>query len=260
MARYGMVIDLARCMGCRSCVEACKVENNTGQSMFFMYVFRWEHGDYPNVTLSYLPRPCMHCSNAPCVKVCPTGARHRRDDGIVLTNYKACIGCRYCEVACPYGVNSFNWKKPADNQYYDWNGDEGKDVYGSGSVTDHIGTAIPPYENPDHDRLYGPERRLVAGGGHFIGVIEKCTFCVHRVDNGKLPACVANCPTRTLRFGDLDDPDSEVSQLLGDNRSFALLEELGTAPNVHYIGGSPPDSDTRTLNPPPRTVKLGGNR
>ncbi len=257
MAKYGMVIDLARCMGCNACVEACKVENNTGRGMFYMYLFRWEEGEYPNTTTQFLPRPCMHCRNAPCVKVCPTGARHRQEDGLVLTDYNVCIGCRYCEVACPYGVNSFNWKKPVDNQYFDWNGGEGTNVYGRGSVSDHVGDAVPPYENPDHDRRYGDDNRLVAGSGHFLGVVEKCTFCVHRLAKGLLPACVANCPVGTLHFGDFDDPESHVSQMLGQRKSFQLLAELGTDPRVYFVGGAPPGEGAHPLNPTAHKVELG---
>jgi len=239
MVRYGMVIDLSRCVGCRACMEACKVENNTPKGVFWMYVFVREEGKYPNVKVRFMPRPCMHCDNPPCVKVCPVGARHKRKDGLVLTDYNRCIGCRYCEVACPYGVNSFNWKNPVENQYYDWNSEEGKDVFGTGSIKDEIGEVIPPYKNPDLEELYGEERRLTAGGGHYIGVIEKCTFCVHRVEKGKLPACVETCPVFALHFGDLDDPNSEVSKLLVKKSWFRLLEELGTEPRVYYLGQPP---------------------
>lgn len=248
MVRYGYLIDLGRCMGCRACVEACKVENNTPKAAFWMYVFRWEEGKYPNVRVGFLPRPCMHCDNAPCVKVCPVGARYKREDGFVLTDFERCIGCRYCEVACPYGVNVFNWKHPKDGQYYDWKGGEGISLYGKGSVREYVGEAIPPYKNPDLDKKYGQEKRLVAGSGHFIGVIEKCTWCVHRVEKGLEPACVANCPVHALRFGDLDDPNSEVSKFLGDKKSFRLLEEIGTEPRVYYVGSPPPLGEARLID------------
>ncbi|MEE8471482.1 MAG: 4Fe-4S dicluster domain-containing protein [Dehalococcoidia bacterium] len=214
--RYGMVIDLQRCFGCKACVQACKVENNTPGGITWMYLFRFEEGSYPNVTTGYMSRPCMHCNNPPCVKVCPVGARFKRDDGLVLTDSERCIGCRYCQVACPYGVNYLNWKKPEDNYYLDWDGE------------------IPPYKNPDHEKKYGG--RIVSGGGHHVGVMEKCTFCVHRLAKGLEPACVANCPARVYHFGNLNDPDSEVSKLLGESRWFRLLEDLDTRPSVYYIG------------------------
>ncbi len=236
MPRYAMVIDLDRCMGCRACMEACKVENNTPRAVFWMYVFRFEEGEYPNTRVWFLPRPCMHCDNAPCVKVCPVGARYKREDGLVLTDYERCIGCRYCEVACPYGVNFFNWKAPEANYYLNWN------EPGLAEVT---GGSIPPYRNPDLQGPKGPEQRLVAGGGHFKGVVEKCTFCVHRVEKGLQPACVANCPVFALQFGDLDDPDSPVSRLLEKRPHFRLLEEAGTEPRVFYVGGKPPGAESR---------------
>ncbi len=238
MPRYAMVIDLDRCMGCRACMEACKVENDTPTAHFWMYVFRFEEGTYPNVHVWFLPRPCMHCDNPPCVKVCPVGARYKREDGLVATDWDRCIGCRYCEVACPYGVNFFNWKEPKKNQYLNW--EEGDTKRTSG--------VVPPYANPDLDRAYGPERRRTAGGGRLKGVIEKCTFCVHRVEEGRKPACVTNCPAFALLFGDLEDPNSEVSQRLRQKPSFRLLEEAGTEPRVWYVGGHPPHGESRPFD------------
>ena len=238
MARYGMVIDMDRCTGCRACMVACKVENNTPQANFWMYVFRFEEGEYPNSRVSFMPRPCMHCDNAPCVKVCPVGARYKRLDGLTATDYDRCIGCRYCEVACPYGVNYFNWKKPEENHYLDW---EDPDVL-------EISAGQPvPYANPDLDLAYGQEQRRTAGGGRLEGVMEKCTFCVHRVEKGLQPACASVCPTQVITFGDLDDPESEPSRLLREKPSFRLLEEEGAQPRVHYVGGHPPNSDTRQI-------------
>jgi molybdopterin-containing oxidoreductase family iron-sulfur binding subunit len=249
MPRYAMVIDLDRCMGCRACMEACKVENNTPQGAFWMYVFRFEEGEFPNVRVWFLPRPCMHCDNAPCVKVCPVGARYKRTDGLVATDYDRCIGCRYCEVACPYGVNSFNWKRPQENYYLDWVDREAAAVLAAAT-----GGAVPPYRNPDLDRPYGPEQRRIAGGGRLKGVVEKCTFCVQRVERGLLPACVANCPTFALRFGDLDDPTSTVSRLLARRPHFRLLEDAGTAPRVYYLGERPPGLEARQVETVPARV------
>jgi molybdopterin-containing oxidoreductase family iron-sulfur binding subunit len=219
-------------------MSACKVENNTPEGNFFMHVFRFEDGKYPNTRIWFMPRPCMHCDNAPCVKVCPVGARYKRDDGLVATDFDRCIGCRYCEVACPYAVNYFNWKSPKEGYYLNWND---KDLR---QTTNGV---IPPYKNPDLDKPHGKEQRRIAGGGHLKGVIEKCTFCVNRVEKGLQPACVATCPTFAIHFGDLDDPGSEVSTLLQRKPHFRLLEEAGTKPRVHYVGGRPPGSEVRQV-------------
>ncbi|MFQ5946172.1 MAG: 4Fe-4S dicluster domain-containing protein [Anaerolineae bacterium] len=240
MPKYGMLVDLDRCTGCRACMEACKVENNTPQAIFWMSVFRFEEGEYPNTRISFLPRPCMHCDNAPCVKVCPTGARYKREDGLVATNVDACIGCRYCAAACPYGVNYFNWREPKANYYLDWSAPEVRQVTGG---------AVPPYKNPDLDRPYGKEQRRIAGGGHRQGVTEKCTFCVQRVEKGLKPACVNICPVFALEFGDLDDPKSAVSKRLAGKHSLRLREDFGTEPRVHYVGKARAETGVREIEP-----------
>lgn len=241
MAKYAMTIDLSRCMGCRACMEACKVENNTPEAHFWMYVFRLEEGQYPETRIWYLPRPCQHCDNAPCVKVCPVGARYKREDGLVLTDFERCIGCRYCEVACPYGVNYFHWRKPQEVQYISWSQDS--EIQGRAEGN------IPPWANPDSSLRYGEEKRLNAGALHYKGVIGKCTFCVHRVEKGLEPACVANCPVRVFEFGDLEDPESPVSRKLRESRAFRLAEDVGTEPRVYYINGSPPSAETKEFAP-----------
>ncbi|MBI4201520.1 MAG: 4Fe-4S dicluster domain-containing protein [Chloroflexi bacterium] len=240
MPRYGMVIDLSKCYGCRACMVACKVENNTPQAHFWMYVFRLEEGEYPATQVRFMPRPCMHCDNAPCVKVCPVGARYKREDGLVATDWARCIGCRYCEVACPYGVNYFNWKHPEKNQYLDW------DAPAAEALARVTNGAAPPYKNPDLDQPM-KDGRKTAGASHLKGVVEKCSFCVHRVEKGLQPACVANCPAFALRFGDLDDPNSVVTRLLARNTSFRLEEEDNTRPRVYYIGTPPPAAHPRQI-------------
>jgi len=240
MARYGMVIDLDRCTGCRGCMESCKIENDTPQGTYWMYVFRFEEGEYPATQVRFMSRPCQHCDNAPCVKVCPVGARYKREDGLVATDWMRCIGCRYCEVACPYGVNSFNWGHTEEHYYFDWNAEE---------VAPEVRGTIPPWDNPSLDEPYGPEQRHIAGGGRLKGVVDKCTFCVQRVENGLDPACVHSCPVRALVFGDLEDPASAPSRLLQSKPSFRLLEDAGTEPRVHYVGGNPPTTETRQIEP-----------
>ncbi len=244
MAKYGMVIDLDRCTGCRACMEACKIENNTPQGVFWMHVFRFEEGKYPDVRVRFMPRPCMHCENPPCEKACPVDARFQRQDGLVATDWEACKGYRYCHAACPYGVNYFNWNEPKDRQYLDWES--------SSELAQATGGMTPPYKNPDLDQPYGTESRRIAGGGHKVRVIEKCTFCVHRVEKGLGPACAANCPVTAIHFGDLDDPNSDVSRALGSKRSFRLREEYGTSPKVYYLSSVPIAAGSRQIE------KVGG--
>jgi Fe-S-cluster-containing dehydrogenase component len=244
VTRYAMAVDLSRCQGCRACVEACKIENNTPSAVFWMYVFRLEEGEYPDTKITFLPRPCQHCNNPPCVKVCPVGARYKRDDGLVLTDFDRCIGCRYCEVACPYGVNYFNWRHP-EEAWADYD-----IAFDDPDLVPVTGGAVPPYRNPDHDRTHGPEQRRTSGGAQVKGVMEKCTFCVHRVEKGLMPACVDTCPVGALQFGDIEDAQSPVSAFIRDRQRFQLLEELGTDPSVHYVGGTPPTSGAREIERP----------
>jgi len=225
-------------------MEACKVENNTPGAVFWMYVMRFEVDEYPDTKVSFLPRPCQHCSNAPCVKVCPVGARYKREDGLTLTDFDRCIGCRYCEVACPYGVNYFNWRNPerAWAQYHV--------PFDDPDLAEVTGGVFPAYRNPDHDQKHGPEQRTNSGSTHQKGVIEKCTFCVHRIEKNLPPACVDTCPVEALTFGDTEDPTSSISEVLRERESFQLLEDLGTDPSVHYLGGVPPNSKAREIERP----------
>lgn len=243
MAKYGMVIDLDRCTGCRACMVACKVENNTPEDIYWMYTFRFEDGVFPNTRVLFLPRPCMHCENPPCVEACPTDARFMREDGIVVTDFEDCIGARYCQAACPYGVNYFNWDKPEEKYYLGWDDPD------LASIMEGV---LVPYANPDLELKYGSENRTTAGGGHAQGVIEKCTFCVQRVEKGLLPACANVCPTNCIHFGDSEDPESDVSKLLQEKSAFRLQEEFGTNPKVFYVGGKQLNSSFREIE------KVGG--
>ncbi|CAI09328.1 sulfate reduction electron transfer complex DsrMKJOP subunit DsrO [Aromatoleum aromaticum] len=197
--RWGMVIDLKRCIACYGCQLACKAENGTPPGVFFARLLKHEEGQFPTVRQLFLPVLCNHCEDPPCVEVCPTGASFKCDDGIVDIDPDKCVGCRTCMMACPYGNRYFN-DKP---QHY----------FPQGST---------PFE----------EKRTAR---HQTDVVMKCNFCRDRVKAGKQPACVANCPTVARYFGDLDDPNSEVSRLIKDRGGFPLHPELGTGPSVYYL-------------------------
>jgi len=201
-----MVIDLKRCTGCFACVMACKVEHQTPPRVFWAKVLRSERGKYPVVTRQPIPVLCMHCKEPECEKVCPTGATKKREDGIVIVDNKICVGCRYCVVACPYGARYF---VPKWTDYF-----TGKDQ--------------PSSKYAEYAR-----KKWLAENDK--GVVTKCTFCVERVEKGRKPACVDACPAEARTFGDLDDPNSEVSQLIKRRKGFRLQEEQGTEPAVYYL-------------------------
>lgn len=200
--RFGMVIDLKKCAGCYACVAACKAEHATPPGVYWCRVVKQETGTYPRVRRVPLPLQCMHCADPPCEKVCPTGATEQRADGIVFIDYGICMGCRACMIACPYQARYFL----AELRPY----------YGSQGLT--------PYE------AFG-----YAANGYVEGTVTKCNFCLERIDAGKDPACVANCPGRGRYFGDLDDPESEPSHLIRDRRGVQLHPEFGTNPSVYYL-------------------------
>lgn len=203
--RYGMLIDLRRCIGCAACVVACKQENGTGSDIYWCNVYHKEVGQYPNSQLAVLPASCMHCADAPCVNCCPTGASYHDDKGRVLVDYDKCIGCRICITACPYNARHFNFTSQEKNPYW---GDDFE---------------MTPFEK-------------IKSKKHEVGKAEKCVFCQDRVEEGKLPACVETCVTGARVFGDLDDPNSEISIAIREKQAKPLYEHLGTKPSVYYVG------------------------
>jgi len=218
-----MVIDLDRCNGCQACEIACRQENNVAvggpeaseenRTISWIKVRAEMHGEWPHIEARFVPTPCMQCERPPCVRVCPTGATMIDDEGLVGQIYPRCIGCRYCANACPYTVKFFNWSAPRYPE----------------STRNALNPAVSTRP---------------------AGVVEKCTFCHHRLQRAReqaraegrplreddyVPACVESCPTRAFSFGDLDDPRHRVSQLAQHPRAFRLLEELGTEPKVYYL-------------------------
>ena len=226
MSRYAMVIDLQRCVGCSSCSISCRTENNVSEGIYWSHKITETSGTFPNVRFHYIPTLCNHCEDAPCARGCPTNAMHKLDNGITMHDPKKCIGCRYCMINCPYGVIYFNWKDP----HSFWKGKKTVLEGGTSSPVEEnakAGGKIMPY--------YNPEREETLSGIRARGVVEKCTFCDHRLKKGKLPRCVESCPADARIFGDLDDPKSEINKLLGKFRPFRLKESLGTKPKVFYI-------------------------
>jgi Fe-S-cluster-containing dehydrogenase component len=206
---WGMVISLDQCIGCEYCMRACTATNDVqpGEPWNIVVPEKTSGGH-----TFFFSRPCLHCQNAPCVEVCPVKATYHREDGLVVMDYERCIGCRYCQVACPYDARRFNWEARSedDNPY------------------------VPAWGDSEVERR--PR-----------GVVEKCTFCIHRIDAGlekglmpgadreATPACVNICPVGARTFGNLKDPNSRVSQLIASNPTLRLRDELGTETSVYYI-------------------------
>jgi len=223
MPRWGMVVDLDRCTGCGSCAAACQAENNVpvarkeeaqrGRAMSWLRMVHEVEGEFPDVRIHTYPRMCQHCDDAPCTYVCPVHATYRAEDGIIAQIFPQCIGCRYCMAACPYTVKTFNWFEA------EWPG------------------GLRKAANPDVSLR--PK-----------GIVEKCTFCSHRLQKARdearardeplaerdyQTACVEACPADAMVFGDLDDPDARVAVLAADFRAERLIEDLGTDPKVIYL-------------------------
>jgi molybdopterin-containing oxidoreductase family iron-sulfur binding subunit len=211
---FGYAFNISKCKGFRSCVEACINENNLDRKAATQYIRIFEmpngevdldHADaafehsVPAEGHFYLGTQCFQCADPPCVKVCPVGATWQEPDGITVVDYDWCIGCRYCMAACPYWARRFNWAEPE----------------------------VPAAElNPNQHYLGNRARKA--------GVVEKCTFCIHRTRQGRLPACAEACPTGARVFGNLLDPNSEIRWVLANKRVFRLKEDLGTEPRFWY--------------------------
>lgn len=237
--RLAMVIDLQRCTGCGGCIIACKNENNVQNGFAWSNKISRTVGKFPNIRYEYIPTLCNHCENAPCVQACPTGAMHKGDGDITMHNPKLCIGCKTCKAACPYGVIYFNKKRP----HKFWNSDKHL-IKGCTSsplqVTQKVGANVIPYYNPAREQSYP------GAGLRYKGITEKCSFCDHKVRNGDLPYCVDRCPASARIFGDLNDPNSEVSKILGKYRPWRLKEHLGTQPKVFYVRSFNPGAYRKT--------------
>ena len=199
--KWGVAVDLKRCVGCQSCTMACKAENGTPPGIFWTRVIEKEEGTYPFASTVFMPMRCNHCSDPPCVPVCPTGASYQREhDNIVLVDQDQCVGCHACVVACPYQARFI-----PDN------------------ATGYYGKQIPTaYEQTKFKEWQA-------------GTTQKCTLCVDRLDRGLEPACIQTCPTRALVIGDLNNPQSEISKLIEQRPRFQPRAELGTDPNVFYL-------------------------
>ncbi len=204
--RYGFAIDQNRCIGCHTCAVACKIENNLPDQVWWNRILTdggeemdVPEGEFPEGKIDYIPVNCQHCENPACVKVCPVGATYKDPEtGVVRQDYDKCLGCRMCMSACPYtGVRSFNWEEPS--YVLDMS-------LGDSDVATHVKHTV-----------------------------EKCTMCWHRIAKGEEPACISACPGRARYWGDLDDPNSEVSKVIASHGSKQLLEDRGTNPSIYYL-------------------------
>jgi molybdopterin-containing oxidoreductase family iron-sulfur binding subunit len=220
--KWGMVIDIARCIGCHACTIACVAENKLPPGVVYRVVLEEEVGEYPYVRRRFIPRPCVHCQNPPCVKACPVTATYKNGQGAVVMNYPRCIGCRYCLVACPYAARTSDFGE----WYTGGTPDLPNKIVGHKRAAD--GYEVHPAAEygkkwPDRD------------DDSPVGNARKCHFCLHRLKVGMLPACVTSCVGRATFFGNRTDPQSLVFEMIGSPRVFRLKEELGTLPSVYYL-------------------------
>jgi len=200
-----MVMDLAKCRNARKCIEGCQDMHSLAPDMEWIKIYLMRDND--DTGPYWFPKPCLHCNNPPCVKVCPVGATFKRSDGIVLIDSDRCIGCKFCMAACPYSSRVFNWKEPEN-------------------------------KNTKPDQPYSPETSVPGK----IGTVGKCDFCPDMVRQGKLPNCVTACPNGVIYYGDknLDTVTNgnetlRFKKLLNDRTAYRFMEELGTEPSVYYL-------------------------
>ncbi len=224
--QLSMVIDLHACVGCSACDIACKAENNVPDGFAWSNHMTETRGVFPDVKYRYIPTLCNHCSNAPCVTNCPTTAMHKTADGITMLDPVKCIGCRTCQLSCPFGVIYFNEEKP----HQAFAADKDAAIPGCTATGEEVqngtDTPLPYFNTSEVDSLPAIRPK---------GIVEKCTFCNHRLTRGENPACVDACPTGARIFGDLNQPDSAPRKALNKHDPKVLQPEKGTRPNVFYI-------------------------
>ena len=217
MPRWGMVIDVKRCIACWGCTIACKEEHFLPPGVFWNRVLIGESGKFPSSSKLIYPILCNHCSEAACVEACPTGATYVREDGIVAVDDEKCVGCRACLVSCPYQQRTYYDKETKEREYFPGQGKTELEL---------IGEKLYPFT---------------------LGTVTKCNFCTERLEDGMKkglkpgvdedasPACVNICPVNARIFGDLDDPNSKVNRLIMEYKGKQLRPEFGTEPAVYYI-------------------------
>lgn len=234
--RWGMLVNLIKCTRCHACIAACRVEHFLPIGMSWPRLIAWEPetGQTNDALVTTFAVRCNQCKDAPCVEVCPAEATKKRDDGIVYIDNDKCVGCRYCILACPYQNRTF-LSKDKDTGYF-----------------------------PEHERT-SFEKAGQKLYPHTPGTTEKCNFCMERIDAGMskglkpgvdreaTPACVNACQARALTFGDLDDPDSEISRLIKEKNAFQLHPEYGTDPSIYYIDGKLGNAPSNVAPPETRT-------
>lgn len=219
-----MIIDIRKCVGCQACTIGCIAENKLPPGVVYRPVVTEESGEYPNVQLRFLPRPCMHCDNPSCTPVCPVKATWKRPDGVVVVDYERCIGCRYCLNACPYGARTSDFGRH----------------YSSGSASEAPESGDRPVYGPVADWEKEPSNEYSkhwtrADHQSPVGNARKCHFCLHRLEVGQLPVCVTTCIGRATYFGDSNDPDSLVVELKTKHNCQTLIPHWGNRPQCFYI-------------------------